>query len=102
MDVDGLIFDLEDSVDTLHKETARANLADFLPKRRPKTANTYIRINDISTSFYAEDLKLVFDLKPDALMIPKISTVEEIREIESAVEKIREGYRKRASALFND
>ncbi len=87
MDVDGIIFDLEDSVAATHKSKAREALAEYLRDKRPQYADTYVRINGFRTPYFRADLESLHEIKPDVLMIPKASNVEEIEEIERFVDE---------------
>jgi citrate lyase subunit beta/citryl-CoA lyase len=90
MDVDSFIFDLEDSVAATHKDKARRNLRDFLAENRPQYADTFVRINGARTPYFKADLELLHEIKPDVLMIPKASNVQEIEVIERFVDEYEE------------
>jgi len=78
-DADGLIFDLEDAVPVDHKEDARQILADAIPEyQNPEPAIT-IRVNSPDSGLFEEDLKAVVQSGLDAIVLPKISAVDDIR-----------------------
>jgi len=78
LDIDGVIFDLEDSVDESYKATARSLLEEFLLQKRPKP-NIYIRPNAVSSRQFDVDLEMIRRVCPDAIMIPKIESVFDVR-----------------------
>lgn len=67
--VDALILDLEDSVVAAHKPAARDAIAAALAA--PREAALFVRINPLDSSFVADDLAAVADLRPDGLVLPK-------------------------------
>ena len=84
---DAVIFDLEDAVAPENKVTARENLRTFLGKNGAlsdfvKTIPIIIRINPLSEGIGAEDLMLARALKPHAILLPKVSHVGDIAQVE--------------------
>ena len=79
---DAVIFDLEDSVAPAAKPLAREQLqAAFEKGEFGKT--TVIRCNAINSAEYLLDLDIVGACKPDAVLLPKVSTVECVETFES-------------------
>lgn len=72
LDCDAVIFDLEDSVAEDRKADARANLLNFLKNRDLGHRERIIRINAADTAFYREDMALVLEVLPDAVLLPKV------------------------------
>jgi citrate lyase subunit beta / citryl-CoA lyase len=70
LEADALILDLEDAVAPQAKSRAREATATFLrcAKRGPKL---FVRINPLGSGLIDDDLKAVFDTKPDAVVLPK-------------------------------
>ena len=83
MDVDGLVFDLDDKSRGGSTEISRARLHDFLIRRRPQYANTYVRISAELDSRRGEDLRLISAVMPDAVILSNISSVEALREMDA-------------------
>ena len=79
--VDGVILDLEDAVAPDAKEDgARAGGAGRAGRRlRPR--EVIIRINALDTPWFADDLDAAIAARPDAILVPKISTPEQIEMI---------------------
>lgn len=83
---DAVVFDLEDSVEALRKDDARAAIAAWLDQAPPSPVARIIRINGANTSFFDDDRSFLGDLAPfDALMLPKVEEAWTIEEIAGAV-----------------
>ena len=67
---DAVIIDLEDAVALSNKEKARYLVAEFLRDRKKGPA-VYVRINDSTTPFWEEDLRMAVHSGADGVMIPK-------------------------------
>jgi citrate lyase subunit beta/citryl-CoA lyase len=80
---DGVIFDLEDSVHPDFKEQARENLREFLGNEaaRKEVFSKYvvfIRANSFRTEYFEEDMRLVKEIRPHFLVLPKAESAEEL------------------------
>nr|WP_255448244.1 CoA ester lyase [Bordetella sp. 15P40C-2] len=80
--VDAVIFDLEDSVFPEQKALARSSLATFLAKERASFAGKYlvIRINASDTEYWKDDIAVIADILPDAVLLPKVTSPQHIQE----------------------
>ncbi len=78
---DALILDLEDSVAHSHKAQARDSVAEFLT-RTDVALPRFVRINPLGSEFAAADLAAVMPARPDALVLPKSTGAESIRELD--------------------
>jgi citrate lyase subunit beta/citryl-CoA lyase len=82
---DVIIFDLEDSVATGHKDSARdavaAAVAELIGGRR----EIVVRINDLDTPWVARDIAAMVAVKPDVLLLPKIARADDIRRARAAL-----------------
>jgi citrate lyase beta subunit len=67
---DVVVADLEDAVSVEQKDAARKVLSRVLPDE-PSDALVAIRVNGAGTTFFAADLELVEELRPDVLVLPK-------------------------------
>ncbi|WP_051401576.1 HpcH/HpaI aldolase/citrate lyase family protein [Advenella kashmirensis] len=87
LDVDAVIFDLEDSVFPEQKAQARLRLAEFLAKEREQFHSKYlaIRINAQDTDFWKDDLSTVNQMKPDAVVLPKVVSPKVIFDTTAAL-----------------
>lgn len=82
---DAFIFDLEDGVAPDRKEEARRMVAAHLREVAPGPAERAVRLNGLHTPFFAEDLRAIAGARPDALVLPKVESPEEVAAIEAAV-----------------
>jgi citrate lyase subunit beta/citryl-CoA lyase len=71
---DALILDLEDSVAPDLKAEARANVAAAVRAGGYGRRELVIRVNGLDTPWGMDDLKAAADVKPDAILVPKVST----------------------------
>ncbi|MVW79023.1 HpcH/HpaI aldolase/citrate lyase family protein [Bordetella sp. 02P26C-1] len=80
LSVDAVIFDLEDSVFPEQKTSARTGLAAFLAQERASYQDKYlaIRVNGSDTEYWKEDLAVVADIMPDAVLLPKVTAAQHI------------------------
>lgn len=87
---DSVIFDLEDAVSTREKDSARILLKNFL-ESFTIIPEVIIRINDLESSYFLDDLNLILCEKVDAIMLPKARThlVEKLAEILATIEKAK-------------
>jgi citrate lyase subunit beta / citryl-CoA lyase len=79
--VDAVILDLEDAVAPDAKETARAQVAQAVRAGGFGHREVIIRLNAIDTPWFAHDFEAAVAARPDAILVPKISTAEQIEMI---------------------
>ena len=79
--VDGVIIDLEDAVAPDAKETARAHVAQAVRAGGVGHREVMIRLNAIDTPWFAQDFEAAVAARPDAILVPKISTPAQIEMI---------------------
>ena len=79
--VDGVILDLEDAVAPDLKEQARKQVADAVKAGGFGGREVFIRVNGIDTPWHADDLKAAAHAGPDAILVPKISEVEQLERV---------------------
>lgn len=72
LQVDAIIFDLEDAVAPDEKETARETLATALAAGGYGTRLKIVRINSLETSWGADDAAAVRGMGADAVLLPKV------------------------------
>jgi citrate lyase subunit beta/citryl-CoA lyase len=77
--VDGAILDLEDAVAPEAKEQARQQVVEAVKAGGFGPREIFIRVNGIDTPWHADDLTAAAHAAPDAILVPKISTVEQIQ-----------------------
>lgn len=86
LEADGLIFDLEDSVGWSAKSGARAVVSAALEKVRAGSERV-IRVNGPASGLTAADIEGTIGAKPDAYMLPKVSSAAEVVQIAEMVER---------------
>jgi citrate lyase beta subunit len=81
---DAWILDMEDSVPPARKEEARTKVVEYLG--RPEHFNNRLllpRPNHISTPWGRDDLQALADARVSVIMLPKVESVDDIREVQS-------------------
>jgi citrate lyase subunit beta/citryl-CoA lyase len=76
--VDGVIIDLEDAVAPDAKEQARHQVIEALKAGGFGTREVLVRVNGIDTPWHADDLAAIAHAAPDAILVPKISAVQQL------------------------
>ena len=79
---DALILDLEDAVAPAEKAAARALVGQMVRAKPFGRREVAIRVNGLDTQWGEEDLAAAVAARPDAVLIPKVETPEQLREIE--------------------
>ena len=82
---DVLIFDLEDSVAPDRKEQAREAIAEALPDFVGGRREIVVRVNSLDTPWIARDIAAMAVAEPDAILVPKLSSTENLRRARMAV-----------------
>ena len=82
LDVDAIIYDLEDSVAPDSKKESRKAVIDIINSEINKNKEQVIRINSLNTDEGREDIKILENCNPDAILIPKVNEAKEVIEIE--------------------
>lgn len=82
-DADGVILDLESTVDPGNKDRARRNLGPLLSGLAFGDKETVVRINGLRTSRWLDDMEAAIEAGADTVRLPKI---ERPAEVETAVE----------------
>ena len=84
---DGLIFDLEDAVAPEAKQRARDCVCEAARSGAYALHTVAIRINAIGTPWHADDLAAAVAARPDAIVVPKVGSPEDVLMIERALEQ---------------
>jgi citrate lyase subunit beta/citryl-CoA lyase len=85
---DGLILDMEDSVAPEAKALAREQIGAALAQGGYGHRELIVRINALSTQWGAQDIEAIsrFAVAPDAVLIPKIDTPQDVTDAITAFE----------------
>lgn len=78
---DGLILDLEDAVAPDAKPKAREQIAAAIAAQGFGKREILIRTNSIDTPFWPDDAAMAAKARPDGILVPKVSSVEDLRTI---------------------
>jgi citrate lyase subunit beta / citryl-CoA lyase len=84
--VDGIIFDLEDAVAPDAKPAARGAACAAVASGEYGRRTLTIRVNGIGTEWHAADLVAAAAAGPDAVVVPKVNTAEQVRGLATALE----------------
>jgi citrate lyase subunit beta/citryl-CoA lyase len=84
--VDGLILDLEDAVAPDAKGQARENACAAARSGEYGRREVTIRVNGTGTQWHEDDLRAVCAAGPDAVVVPKVESAEEVRGLVAAME----------------
>ena len=80
LDVDAIIYDLEDSVSANAKEEARQAIIETINSGVNKNKEQIVRINSIQSEIGKDDVKILEHCEPDAILIPKINNAKDVIE----------------------
>jgi citrate lyase subunit beta-like protein len=84
--VDCICMDMEDGVAITHKSEARAVIAEAMKDLDFGKSERCIRINSFGSGFEKFDLAAAVATNPDAVVVPKIETARQVREISEYIE----------------
>lgn len=76
---DGLILDLEDAVAPDAKSLARDQIAQAVAARGFGKREVLIRVNSLDSPWWLDDLNMAAATRPDGILVPKVSTVEDLK-----------------------
>lgn len=85
---DAIIFDLEDGVAPDQKEKARDVLKNLLGQLSFGEKEMVVRVNGLPTGLTKDDLFSVLSDKVDAVLLPKVSSENDVKEFESLLNSI--------------
>jgi citrate lyase subunit beta / citryl-CoA lyase len=79
--VDGVILDLEDAVAPEAKDQSRNPVVEAVKAGGFGNREVFIRVNGLESPWHAEDLTAAAHAGPDAILVPKVSTVETLERV---------------------
>jgi citrate lyase subunit beta/citryl-CoA lyase len=82
---DALILDLEDAVAPDTKEQARVQVCEAVRARAFGSREVVIRINAFSTEWGNADLTAATEVRPDAILLPKVSCADDLRQADARI-----------------
>ncbi len=84
--VDSICMDMEDGVALNKKEEARAVIAQAMRELNFGAAERCIRINSIGSGFEQQDLAAALSADPEAIVVPKIESAEQVKWVSEHIE----------------
>src|SRR3984885_7805155 len=78
---DGIILDLEDSVAPEAKGMARDQIAQAIAAGGFGKREILIRVNTLDSPWWIDDIAMAGKARPDGILVPKVSTVEDLAAI---------------------
>jgi len=97
---DGLILDLEDAVAPDAKAAARQAACAAVGSGEYGRRELTVRVNGLGTEWHEEDLAAASQVGPDAIVVPKVSSAEEVRRLVTAMEQAGAPERTRLWAMI--
>lgn len=85
LEVDALILDLEDSVSPDSKIEARERVCAAARSGEYGYRELVIRTNGLDTEWHGDDIAAASKAGPDGILVPKVNSADEIRQIEAAL-----------------
>lgn len=82
---DAVILDLEDSVTPEEKVDARHRVVDAVRAGGFGRREVVIRVNGVDTEWGEDDLLAAIDAGPDAVLLPKVATPEDILRVRASI-----------------
>jgi len=83
---DAIIFDLEDAVAPESKPDARHSAAAAVQSGEYGRRELIIRVNGIGTQWHDEDIAVAAKAGPDVVLVPKVNSADEVRQLVAALE----------------
>jgi citrate lyase subunit beta/citryl-CoA lyase len=97
---DAVILDLEDSVAPEGKAAARKQVMDAVTAGGFGAREVIVRVNGLDTPWHVDDVTAVAHAAPDAILVPKISTPQQLDAIGQRLFDLRTDQRTRVWAMI--
>lgn len=88
LDADAIIIDLEDSVAPDVKAAARQNALEALRDLDYGHRLTVLRLNDVGSDWFDDDIALLEHVRPHAVLLPKVESAETIVQVHSKLDSL--------------
>jgi citrate lyase subunit beta/citryl-CoA lyase len=92
MNCDVVILDLEDAVPINEKQKAREIVNDALKNMEWKNIKKCVRINDLNSKFWLQDVIEISKNEPDIIMIPKVKSSTDILILDRILSNIENNF----------
>jgi citrate lyase subunit beta / citryl-CoA lyase len=100
LSADAIILDLEDSVAPDAKAAARQQVIEAVTAGGFGAREVVVRINGIDTAWHVDDLTAAARAAPDAILVPKISTPQQLESIGQRLLDMHADHRTRIWAMI--
>jgi citrate lyase subunit beta/citryl-CoA lyase len=97
---DAVILDLEDSVAPDAKTTAREQIREAVVAGGFGGREVIVRINALDSAWWLEDVDMVAKARPDAVLVPKVSTPGHLEDVAERLIDIGADHRIRVWAMM--
>src|SRR5262245_20600948 len=97
---DCVVLDLEDSVAPEAKDAARAQVVDAVNAGGFAPRELIVRINGLDTAWWLDDVNAIAPARPDALLIPKVTSAEQLEDLAKRLVDMSAGQRIRVWAMI--
>src|SRR3978361_470085 len=97
---DGIILDLEDSVAPDGKGLARDQIAQAIAAKGFGKREVLIRINALDSPWVIDDIAMAGKAQPDGILVPKISSVEDLNAVAARLSDINADFSIRVWAMI--
>jgi citrate lyase subunit beta / citryl-CoA lyase len=85
---DGIILDLEDSVAPDAKAVARDQIAQAIAAAGFGRREVLIRVNALDSPWWIDDVAMAGKARPDGILVPKVSSLEDLKAIAARLGEI--------------
>lgn len=89
---DSLVLDLEDAVTPENKSNARNTVSQWLGQVDFGSKERTVRMNPLHSPWGRDDLSVTMQHPPDAYLVPKVSTLDELNEIDRTITALEHQY----------
>lgn len=86
---DGVILDLEDSVAPDAKPMARDQIAAAVAAKGFGRREIIIRINNLDSPWWQDDLAMAAAARPDGILVPKVSSPTDVKKLEERLRMLK-------------
>lgn len=97
---DGVVLDLEDSVAPDAKASAREQVAEAVRAGGFGHREVFVRVNGLDTPWFADDLAAVAPAAPDGVLVPKISSPNQLEMVGRRLLDMHVDHRTRVWAMM--
>jgi citrate lyase subunit beta / citryl-CoA lyase len=98
--VDAIILDLEDSVAPDAKAAARAQVAAAVAGGGFAPREVVVRVNGRDTPWWHDDVNAIGHAKPDAILLPKVTSPEQLEDVVERLVDVHAGHTIRIWAMM--